>query len=258
MLCKKRVLRNLAKFTGKTLHQSPFLNKVVGFKPVTLSKKRPWHRSFHANFAKFLRTPFLIEQLRWLLLEPFLGCQSMWYFSRTTTFSRNHLFRYRRCHPQVYFFGARASLFIRQEGNVIFVTPTHIYRKYHIPTRFLLKIIFHFPRKDKKSYFLEKINTILPDVTKKIVFRRQFFGKTIFSEHLKKTSHFQVFFSERSSFLLCLKNENILLGKINTDNTMKIIFQCDFSGKTIFSKHLEKEDMVFRALSLLSFCGQQF
>ena len=123
---------------------------------------------------------------------------------------------------------------------------------------FLLKIIFHFPPKEKISYFLEKINIILPDVTKKVVFRRQFFGKTIFSEHLKKTSHFQVFFSERSSFLLCLKNENILLGKINTDNTMKIIFQCDFSGKTIFSKHLEKEDMVFRALSLLCFCGQQF
>ena len=123
---------------------------------------------------------------------------------------------------------------------------------------FLLKIIFHFPPKEKISYFLEKRNTILPDVTKKVVFRRQFFGKTTFSEHLKKTSHFQVFFLERSSFLLCLKNKNILLGKRNTDNTRKIIFQCDFSGKTIFSKHLEKEDMVFRALSLLCFVASNF
>ena len=32
------------------------------------------------------------------------------------------------------------------------------------------------------------------------------------------------------------------------DNTRKIIFQCDFFGKTIFSKHLEKENMVFRAV----------
>ena len=34
----------------------------------TLLKKRLWHRCFPVNFAKFLRTPFLTEQLRWLLL----------------------------------------------------------------------------------------------------------------------------------------------------------------------------------------------
>ena len=34
-----------------------------------LSKKRLWHRSFLVNFAKFLRTPFLIEHLRWLPLS---------------------------------------------------------------------------------------------------------------------------------------------------------------------------------------------
>ena len=31
-------------------------------------KKRLWHRCFPVNFAKFLRTPFLTEHLRWLLL----------------------------------------------------------------------------------------------------------------------------------------------------------------------------------------------
>ena len=30
--------------------------------------KRLWHRCFPMNFAKFLRTPFLTEHLRWLLL----------------------------------------------------------------------------------------------------------------------------------------------------------------------------------------------
>ena len=32
------------------------------------------------------------------------------------------------------------------------------------------------------------------------------------------------------------------------DHTRKTIFQCDFFGKIIFSKHLEKENMVFRAV----------
>ena len=86
------------------------------------------------------------------------------------------------------------------------------------------------------------------------MFRREFFGKTIFSEHLKKISYFQIFFWERSSFILCLKNKIIFSGKRNIifpDNTRKVIFQCDFFGNTIFSKHLEKENMVFRAVLIL-------
>ena len=35
---------------------------------VTLLKKRLWDWCFPVNFAKFLRTPFFIEHLRWLLL----------------------------------------------------------------------------------------------------------------------------------------------------------------------------------------------
>ena len=37
--------------------------------PATLLKKRLWHRCFSVNFEKFLRTPFFIEHLRWLLLN---------------------------------------------------------------------------------------------------------------------------------------------------------------------------------------------
>ena len=33
-----------------------------------IKKKRPWHKCFPVNFVKFLRTPFLTEHLRWLLL----------------------------------------------------------------------------------------------------------------------------------------------------------------------------------------------
>ena len=66
---KKGVLRNFAKFTGKQLRQSLFFNKVAGFRPATLLKKKLWHSCFPVNFAKSLRTPFLTEHIRWLLLQ---------------------------------------------------------------------------------------------------------------------------------------------------------------------------------------------
>ena len=59
--CKRAILRNFAKFTGKHLYQSLFFNKVAGLRPATLLKKRLWHRCkcFSADFAKFLRAPLL-------------------------------------------------------------------------------------------------------------------------------------------------------------------------------------------------------
>ena len=47
VFCKKGVLRNFAKFTGKHLCQSLFFNKVAGL------------RCFPVNFVKFLKTPLL-------------------------------------------------------------------------------------------------------------------------------------------------------------------------------------------------------
>ena len=66
---KKGVLRNFAKFTGKHLCQSLFFNKVADLRSAALLKKRLWHRCFPVNFEKFLRTAFIIEHLRWLLLS---------------------------------------------------------------------------------------------------------------------------------------------------------------------------------------------
>ena len=57
-VCKKGVLENFAKFTGKHLCQSLFFYKVAVLRPATLLKKRPWHMCFPVNFEKFLRTPF--------------------------------------------------------------------------------------------------------------------------------------------------------------------------------------------------------
>ena len=69
VFCKKGVLENLAKFTGKHPCQSLFFNKVAGLTPETLLKKRTWHRCFPVDFAKFSETPFFIEHLWWLLLK---------------------------------------------------------------------------------------------------------------------------------------------------------------------------------------------
>ena len=60
---KKGVLGNFIKFTGKHLRQSLFFNKVAGLRLATLLKRRLWYRCFPVNFAKFLRTPFLKENI---------------------------------------------------------------------------------------------------------------------------------------------------------------------------------------------------
>ena len=68
VFCKKGVLRNFAKFTGKQLCQSLYFNKVAGLRPANLLKKRLRHRRFPVNFVKFLRRTFFIEHPWWLLL----------------------------------------------------------------------------------------------------------------------------------------------------------------------------------------------
>ena len=65
----KKVFLKFRKIHRKTPVPEPLFNKVAGLRPATLLKKRLWHRCFPVNFAKFLRTPFLTEHLRWLLLE---------------------------------------------------------------------------------------------------------------------------------------------------------------------------------------------
>ena len=55
VFCKKGVLRNFAKFTGKHLCQNLFFNKVA---------------CLSCEFCEiFLKTPFVTEHFRWLLLD---------------------------------------------------------------------------------------------------------------------------------------------------------------------------------------------
>ena len=65
---KKVFLEISKKITGKHLCQSLSFKKIAGLRSATLLRKRPWHRCFPVNFVKFLRTPFFIEHLWWLLL----------------------------------------------------------------------------------------------------------------------------------------------------------------------------------------------
>ena len=67
LFCKKSVLKNFAKLIVKYLCLSIFYNKVAGLRASTLLKKR-LQDYFLWIFAKFLRTPIVVEHLWWLLL----------------------------------------------------------------------------------------------------------------------------------------------------------------------------------------------
>ena len=150
---------------------------------------------------------------------------------------------YKKDHIPVQFFW-KDHLFRTFEENIIF------------PCIFWERSSFIF-RPKYKVIFSGKRNIIFPDnKRRKIIYQYYFFvvEKTIFSEHLKKISYFHVFFWEGSSFMFRLKNKMIFSGKRNITfpgNIRKIIFQRDFFGKTIFSDHLEKENMVSRAVRLV-------
>ena len=73
LLCKKHVVKNFSKFTGKHLCWSFLFNKIAGLRCFwTLLIKILRHRCFPVNFAKFLRAPFLLNSsgklLLWLIL----------------------------------------------------------------------------------------------------------------------------------------------------------------------------------------------
>ena len=115
---------------------------------------------------------------------------------------------------------------------------------------------FHvFLEKDHHSFSVQGKNIMFSEKqisSFQIIQEKSYFEKTIFSEHLKKISYFHVFFWERPSFIFPPRGKIIFSGKRNIivpGNTRKIIFQRSFFGKTIFSGRLEKENMIFRAVS---------
>ena len=53
----------------KTPVLESLLNKVAGLKACNVIKKRLQRRCFSVYFTKYLKTPFLMEHLRWLPLK---------------------------------------------------------------------------------------------------------------------------------------------------------------------------------------------
>ena len=110
---------------------------------------------------------------------------------------------------------ARVSLLFCQKGNVTPVTSTHIPRKYHFPMRFLIKtIFFHFRPKEKKIFSGRK-KYHLSRYYKKDHVQVRFFWKDHLFRTFEKSIIFPGIFWEKSSFLSCLKNKIIFLGKRN-------------------------------------------
>ena len=64
---KKLLLKISQNSQENTFTTVCFLIKCRHMRP---NKKRLWSRCFPVSFVKFLRTPFLIEHLWWLLLHP--------------------------------------------------------------------------------------------------------------------------------------------------------------------------------------------
>ena len=68
MFSVKKVFLKISQDSQKnTCARVSFLIKLKA--PLTLLKKRLWHRCFLVNFVKFLRTPFYKDHFWWLLLH---------------------------------------------------------------------------------------------------------------------------------------------------------------------------------------------
>ena len=97
-------------------------------------------------------------------------------------------------HLQVYFCGIRPSLiFLTGERGATFVTPVRVHRKCHISMYFMRKAASRFLPREKISHFREKIPSF-QIIQERSCAGAALFGKTIFSESLKKISYFPVFF----------------------------------------------------------------
>ena len=144
------------------------------------------------------------------------------------------------------FFRGRVILvFFYQEGNVIAVTPTHIYRKHHISNAFFWEISspFFFRLNKKYHYFWKEEIPSFQILQKRMLCRGIFLEIPSFQNIWKKYL-ISRYFLKRLFLFFVSKDKIKFSGKSNIiflDNTRKIISQCNFFGKIIFSKHLEKK-----------------
>ena len=88
--CKKSHFKNIH-FLFLLLSRQNFLRFLIFFKvSAKILKKRLWHRCFPVNFAKFLRTLFLRNTSRRLLLDMGIQLYNKKYHQKLNYFKRNH------------------------------------------------------------------------------------------------------------------------------------------------------------------------
>ena len=119
-------------------------------------------------------------------------------------------------------------------------------RKNHVSVYFLGRVI-------PLSFSDQGKNTTFPGSTRKILSRRGPFWKDHLFRTIEENIIFPCTFLRKIIFHFPSRGKIIFSGKRNIifpDNTRKIKFQSDFFGKTIISRRLEKENMVFCAVFL--------
>ena len=133
----------------------------------------------------------------------------------------------------MYYFGARASLFFLpgsgEEGNVAYA---YIQKTRYFHAFFDKDHLLSFSAKRKNIIFSGINKYHLCRYFKKDRVQAQISWKDYFPEHLNKMSYFQVF------------SLRTIIFPHNTRSYSSAIF----FGKNVFSKHLEKENMVFRTV----------
>ena len=199
------------------------------------------------NFAKFLRPPFLVEHLLWLLLGSFPGCQSMWYFSRNTIcFRMNIIFFNDARYVRDGFFSWQGHLSFFLPGGQRHSSNAYAYiQKTPYFQRFFWEISspFFFRLNKKYHYFWKEEIPSFQILQKRMLCRGIFLEIPSFQNIWKKYL-ISRYFSKRLFLSFVSKDKIKFSGKSNIiflDNTRKIISQCNFFGKIIFSKHLEKK-----------------
>ena len=82
VVCKKGVLKNLTKFTGKHLCPSIFFNKVAGLRPATLLKKKTLAQVFSCEFCQTLRKTLAVASICSYSSPP-CGIKAFWNLIQT-------------------------------------------------------------------------------------------------------------------------------------------------------------------------------
>ena len=136
------------------------------------------------------------------------------------------------------------DFFLAEGHDIMFVTSTRIYRKYNIAMYFLRRIIFHFPSKEKISFFRGTKPSF--QIIQEISYSRQIFLKRPSFQNIWRKYHISMYFVfwERSSFVFRPGSTIKFPGKINIifpDNTRRIIFQRDFLERPSAQDVLKKK-----------------